>query len=423
MRIYAFVENYPSTYKPYYDAQFGDFLRKGHDLTIFAMGTVDRVVNDKVHEFGLAQRTKYLPVVLRNVPAHLPGILAGAVSLGRHAPQRARAAAATATGWRARVTAGARALMLPAVAPDLCLIHALATSAHLLWLRRIYPAAPVAMYFHGGEVPQTPRVADAVARRGFSLADIVFSNTGASCRQAIERGCAPERAAVLPVGFALEDYVLPRERAYRPDGTLRLISVGRMTAEKGLAHALEALRQVVESGETRIMYTLVGDGYLRPALEKYVRASGLEPYVRFLGVLSNGAVREALAAADALLLPSIPSGECAETQACAVQEALLMGALAITTRTGGVPESIPPEMERFLVAPGDSAALARAITELAAMSPEAMRADAAACRRFVMERYDVAKLNDDLLQRTLLAARPSPTPRPSAELREAALRE
>ncbi len=91
-----------------------------------------------------------------------------------------------------------------------------------------------------------------------------------------------------------------------------------------------------------------------------------------------------------------------------------MGALAITTRTGGVPESIPPELERFVVPPGDSGALAQTIAQLAAMPIEEIRADAAVCRRFVTERYDVAKLNEELLRRTLLAGGgPGRTPAPA----------
>src|SRR5690606_17896531 len=48
LRIYVFVESYPNPYKPYYDHQFADLLRKGHDLTIFAAGAESGVLNPKV---------------------------------------------------------------------------------------------------------------------------------------------------------------------------------------------------------------------------------------------------------------------------------------------------------------------------------------------------------------------------------------
>ena len=56
MRIHTFVEHYPVPYKPYYDAHFADLLHKGHDLTIFATGRMDRTVNEKVEQFGLRER-------------------------------------------------------------------------------------------------------------------------------------------------------------------------------------------------------------------------------------------------------------------------------------------------------------------------------------------------------------------------------
>jgi glycosyltransferase involved in cell wall biosynthesis len=282
------------------------------------------------------------------------------------------------------------------------------------WLRQVHPGVPVALYYHGGEVPLVRRMEDDVAARAFAMADVVFTNTEFSLAHAVERGCPPERAAILPVGFPLEDYLVPPGREYRPDGILRLVSAGRMSEEKGIIYALEALKLVIGRGERRIVYSLTGEGYLRPKLEAYVRENGLTPHVRFLGVLSTAGVLEAMAGADALLLPSIQVGNWVENQACAVQEAMLMGALVITSRTGGVPESIPPQMRRFVVPPGDSAALADAILRLAAMPVAELRSEAAACRRFVVERYDVARLDDELLETTLQARRggraETPTP-------------
>ncbi len=409
MRIYTFVEQYPCPYKPYYDAQFVDLLRKGHELTIFAITRMDRsTLNEKVGRYRLAEHIRYMPTILRTIPARLPIIAAGAAALGRRVPERARAAAATERGVLARTKAALRALARGAERPDVCLVHSLGAAALVPWLHEIYPGVPVALYYHGGEVPQVQPLRQDVAAHAFALADIVFTNTDFSRRHAIERGCPPERVAVLPVGLPLEDYVVPGGRAYRPDGTLRLLSAGRMSEEKGIIFALQALVRVVERGERNIRYSLTGDGYLRPRLEAYVRENGLEPYVRFLGVLSTAGVLEAMGNADALLLPSIQVGNWVENQACAVQEALLMGALVVTSRTGGVPESIPPEMERFVVPPGDPAALAEALLRLAAMPAAAIQAEAATCRRFVTERYDVSRLNDQLLARTIGAGRDRP---------------
>jgi len=407
VRIHVLMETYPALYKPYYDAQIADLLHKGHDVSVFAARCIDRTVSETVRRLGLTRRTRYYPERFNQVPARLRWILAGSLALGRQAPGRARAAAARLSGARARMAAAARALALGAREPDLCIVHTLTTATHFHWLRYVYRRSAIAVYYHGGEVPLIPRVRDDAAARGFSGADAVFTNTRFSGSQALERGCPADRLHILPVGFPLDQYTVPPDREYRPGDVLRLISVGRMSEEKGLLHALEALGQVVRGGLGRVSYTLVGEGQQRPALERYVRQNGLGTCVRFLGALPIHEVRRALAAADALLLPSVSAGNWAETQACAVQEAMLMGALVIASRTGGVPESIPPRLQRFLVPERDAAALADAISRLAAVPAQAFRSEAEDCRRFVAERYDVSRLDDELLQTTLRARRSS----------------
>jgi glycosyltransferase involved in cell wall biosynthesis len=218
------------------------------------------------------------------------------------------------------------------------------------------------------------------------------------------------------VGFALEDFSVDTSRTYRRDGLLRLLSAGRMSEEKGFIYALQALKSLVDQGIRDIRYSLTGEGYLRPELEQYVRANHLEPYVTFLGTLSTEGVIRAMEESDALLLPSIQVGNWVENQACAVQEAMLMKALVITTRTGGVPESIPPEMQRFSAAEKDVAALTRAIAEVNALPLLELRRLGAAGRAFVTRDYEVGQLNDRLIALTQAAAgsAPAPVKRPRA---------
>lgn len=400
MRIYAFAQLYPTPYKPYYDAHFADLVRKGHELVVFATGEIDDVRNEKVVRFGLAERTRYVPGTLRTLPSRLGRIAVGAAGLALAAPARARAAGAAAPSAKLGLLAALRAIAMGPGRPDICIVHGLGTATLFHWLPQIFPGVPVALYYHGGEIPGVPRLGEDATARALAASDIVFTNTEFSRQQVIGRGCPAERVAVLPVGFELEDYA-PRTGGYRRDGRLRLLSAGRLSEEKGLMFALQALKRVIEQGERAVTLAIAGDGYLRPQLEAYVRENRLEEHVTFPGLLSTREVIEAMGAADALLLPSVPLGDCAETQACAVQEAMLMGAPVVTTRCGGVPESIPPEMRRFSVPPGNPDALAGAIAELARLSAEKMQALGEVCRQFVVERYDVARLNQELLDRAM----------------------
>ena len=136
---------------------------------------------------------------------------------------------------------------------------------------------------------------------------------------------------------------------------------------------------------------------MRAALEAQARDLGIEQQVQFTGALTTAQVATELARTDALVLSSYAHGNWTETQACVVQEAMLMKALVVTTKTGGVPESIPDAMKQFAVPERDAAKLAEAIITVYDMPEHDMSALAEEGRDFVAARYDIRSLNQRLL--------------------------
>ncbi len=409
MRVYAFAEYYPNPFKPYLDTQFAQTVADGHELRIFAFGSWGDPGNATIAEYGLTDRTRYIP----GAPRHLPRLLAPAIANGLTRPARvADAWRVAALPARRRLVLATQAALLPREEPDLCLIHDLGTAVRLAALRAIYPRARIAMYYHGGEVAPGVVRGATDAREGYALAETVFTNTAYSRDDAVERGCPAERIHVLPVGFDLRRFAFAPSRNGAALGatgagphTLRLVTVGRLSADKGLHHAIEAVR-LLRAQAVPVECTLIGDGDERGALERRVAAAGLQGIVRFPGTMTHEAVTEALASADALLLPSVPRGTWAETQACVVQEAMLVGAMVIASATGGVPESMPASMHEFLVPPADPAALADAVRRLGAMGPEERAARARANRAFCEARYDIRVLNPRMLALAVGGPRP-----------------
>jgi colanic acid/amylovoran biosynthesis glycosyltransferase len=417
MRIYAFVESYPNSYKPYYDTQFADLLRAGHDLTVFAVVRGEPPYAEKVVASRLVERTRlYLPAELRSLPAFTPALVGGLLRPG--GVGSLRRALPDGLTWAARVREGGRILTLPTAPPELCFVHGIGPMTQLSWLRQLYPGVPVAMYFHGGKPEEAGSMSAAAERRALGGADVIFTNTEFSRGEAVRRGADPERTVVLPVGFDPRDYEPPSPRAYRPGGVLRLASVGRLSEGKGHRVALEAVRSLVASGEHRLRYTLIGDGPTRPALERSIREHGLASHVQLRGTLPNEAVIRSLGEVDALVLPSFATADWAETQATVVQEALLMGVPVVTTTTGGVPESIPEEMRRFSAAPDDARDLAAAIARLARLDDAELERLGGAGREWVLENYDIRKLNSRMLQEIERRV-PVPGSHPSARDRRA----
>ncbi|QDB78481.1 glycosyltransferase family 4 protein [Georgenia wutianyii] len=175
-------------------------------------------------------------------------------------------------------------------------------------------------------------------------------------RLVIDLGAAPEKVSVMPMGADLSGVV---PRVERPDGPVRLLFVGRLVEKKGLHVLLEALRLV----RADVRLTVVGDGPLRAQSER--AAEGLP--VTFAGQLGRTALRQAYAEADIVVVPSVPaaSGD-QDGLPVVLLEAMGTGCAVVASALAGIDEAVRDDVDGVLTAPGDPAALARALDDLAA---------------------------------------------------------
>lgn len=170
------------------------------------------------------------------------------------------------------------------------------------------------------------RAADAVVAVSHAVRDIV-----------VEAGVHPARV------FVVEDGVEPvRGRPLaRPDGPL-VLAVGALVPHKGHAHLIVACK------EAGVTLWIAGEGPERRALQAL--AAGGD--VVFLGQRSD--VPDLLATTDVFAHASVEEG-----MGQVVLEARAAGCRIVASRAGGVAEAAGPHA--WLVAPGDSRALATAI--------------------------------------------------------------
>ncbi|MDX1390510.1 MAG: glycosyltransferase, partial [Acidobacteriota bacterium] len=127
---------------------------------------------------------------------------------------------------------------------------------------------------------------------------------------------------------------------------------------KGHSDLLRAFRAVHETCRDARL-ALLGDGPLRAALEEQTRRHGTSAAVRFAGHVPYERVPDWIAAADALVLPSLNEGT-----PLAALESLTSGRPVVGTRVGGIPEVVRDETLGRVVGPGDPEALAAAMREV-----------------------------------------------------------
>lgn len=154
-------------------------------------------------------------------------------------------------------------------------------------------------------------------------------------------------------------WAIARERAYRNDAGLRLITVGRLIPRKGIDQLLQAVRAARRQTEG-IELTVVGSGPEEERLRGMARTLGLAD-VRFTGFREPAQIPRLLAEADAFAFPTMrdPFG-------LALLEAAASGLPAIASPFAGATEDLIVDGSNGLVIdPGDLQALTDAIVRLA----------------------------------------------------------
>ena len=170
----------------------------------------------------------------------------------------------------------------------------------------------------------------------------------------------PEQFEVIHSGVDVE-----RFRSARPDAAVKRRQLGlpptgplvgcvaRLVRVKGVHHLLEAVPRIRAAvpGAT-VVY--VGDGPLRPELERRADLLGLNGGVAFLGVRRD--VAEIMPLFDLVVLPSLNEG-----MGKAAVEAMAAGRPVVGSRISGIQDVVRDGETGFLVPPGDPDGLARAI--------------------------------------------------------------
>jgi glycosyltransferase involved in cell wall biosynthesis len=160
-------------------------------------------------------------------------------------------------------------------------------------------------------------------------------------------------------------------------------SIARLVWKRGHKELLAAAA-VVARQEPAVRFVLIGDGPLRPGLEREAATLGLNGRLRFLGAVPDAAAL--LPSLDVFVLPSIWEG-----MSNALLEAMAAGKPVIATSVGGNPELITHEKTGLLVPPGDVEALAAAILRLV-REPALARSMAEAARQRMASEFTLERM-------------------------------
>ena len=203
------------------------------------------------------------------------------------------------------------------------------------------------------------------------------------------------RSRLLDKGFPEEKVVTQRNGidvdAFRRGGSGRdplALFVGRFVEKKGCEYLLRALGRLHAQGRG-VKAVLVGDGPLRPSLERLAKESGAN--VEFTGFLPPEQVRAWIEKASVVVVPSVTAANGnSEGLPTVILEAQAMSTPVIATRHAGNAEGVVEGRSALLVDERDVEGLASAL-RFFLENPGTVEAFGSAGRTFVEANFSIGR--------------------------------
>jgi glycosyltransferase involved in cell wall biosynthesis len=283
---------------------------------------------------------------------------------------------------RAKLAAYARALE---PRPDLAHIHT--SHAYDFWLGTVMArmaqrrGIPALVHVHGlfdVIVPTWSRVKQAGFRRALRVPDkvIVLSE---GWRRWFAGQMDPARIEVLRNPVDAQRF-RPRSEAPR-DGLVRLLFVGTNEPVRKGGYDILAAAPAVIAAAPQVRFVFVGEDTEHLEATR-VRGTPLAPHFEFAGSKNAQQIAPYFENADVLLLPSYSEG-----LPIALLEGMAASLPVVACPVNGIPEAMSEPENGIFVAPGDSAALARAVLTLVG-DPARRARIGAANRQKVLAEFD-----------------------------------
>jgi glycosyltransferase involved in cell wall biosynthesis len=199
-------------------------------------------------------------------------------------------------------------------------------------------------------------------RFAMHFCDKVVSVSNATADWLVQkRGVPRNKVMVIPYGVDLRLYQVGRNPELKasldiPAEAPVVGVVARLHPQKGHRYLIDAARDIA-SAHPSAHFVFVGDGELRPDLEKQVSESDLTPKFHFLGFRDD--IKELLKVFDVFVLPSLYEG-----LPNVILEAMATGLPVVATAVDGTIELIVDNETGFLVPPKNPQELSAKISFL-----------------------------------------------------------
>jgi glycosyltransferase EpsF len=203
----------------------------------------------------------------------------------------------------------------------------------------------------------------------------------------------PNRCRVIMNGVDFPSNHRPKNEARRrlglAAGATVLLHVGSLKPEKNHAGLLAIFQRVLKR-QPQAQLVLVGDGRLRPAIERHAKSLGVLEGIHFAGLQNN--VWPYYAAADVFVFPSESEGF-----GNAVVESQAAGVPVVASDIAAHHESLAPQQHRFLFPLPDYDRAAELVLEQIELASAGSNPWVGQSAEFVKDRFSIQRFALDLV--------------------------
>jgi len=256
------------------------------------------------------------------------------------------------------------------------------------WTLTRIRSVPYVVYIGGSDVPGIPvgrfefisRLTVPIVRQVWRDSKAVIA-CSKGIRQIALRTAPDFPIDVIPDGVDWQKFQEKVGGAHTNREVVKILTVGRIVLRKGFQDLLESLPLLKEGAHRDFHLQIVGEGPIRPQLERLAKKKDMEDKVEFVGAVNYERLRELYQEADVFVLPSL-----AEGMPCTILEAMACGLPVIATNVQGNEELIQDGVNGFLVRPSEPRELGQALIKMVNDADRARRMGEQA--RIMSKRYD-----------------------------------
>jgi len=277
--------------------------------------------------------------------------------------------------------------------------HARLLHAHFghdgVWALRLKRALhlPLVTTFYGHDMSQAASLAGCEKgyRRLFAEGDLFLVEGPHMKKRLGEIGYPAEKIEIQRIAVPVAELSFRPRPAKKKGEKAVIVFSGRFVEKKGLLIALQALREVRRTNAD-FEFLIIGDGPLKPEIERHVRDHEMSAYVRLLGFLSYRDYLEQMKTADLFLHPSVTAvdGDSEGGAPTTILEAQALGLPVLSTRHADIPNVVVPGVSALLSDEHDIPGLTVNIARLLKEQDSWVRMGESG-RRHVEENHDVAR--------------------------------